>query len=101
MTETYRITRERQRLEDMREVNVTTITAYQGDVNVGRMQWVTNTGEIVHLYVTKESRRQVIATRLWHEGQREHTVRHSRQRTRDGEAWAKSLGTPLPPLEPM
>ena len=101
MIETYRICRERTRLEDLREVDVTTLMAYQGDVNVGRIQWVSDSGEIVHLYVTRESRRQGVATRLFHKSSREYGVTHSGQRTRDGEAWARSLGTELPPLDPM
>lgn len=96
MSEHYRITRERQRLEDMREVDVTTMTAYKRDVNVGRIQWVTETGEIVHLYVPRDCRRQGIATRLYQAASKENLVRHSHQRTDDGQAWALSLGDQLP-----
>ena len=62
------------------------------------------TGELYYVKVPEQHRRQGIATGLWHAANNAEKIRglpplqHSQYRTKDGDAWATSLGTPLPTL---
>lgn len=74
------------------------IRAYLGDINVGGISWRANY-EIESLWVGPDYRRQGIATELYEKAQ-EHTegkIKHSAYRTREGDAWARSVGGYLPP----
>lgn len=77
------------------------VTAYRGDTEVGQMDW-TSKG-IRNINATPK--RQGVGTALWQEGhrlasenQRIPAPRHSSDRTNAGDAWAKSVGGPLPRL---
>jgi hypothetical protein len=72
-----------------------------GGRQVGNMVW--NARGIEHVLVDPDSQRQGIATAMWNEGQRLATEnqripkpRHSPDRTNAGDAWARSVGGPLP-----
>lgn len=90
------------------------IIAYPGDVNpeeapeadVGMMEWFKNNGRVSELFVGKEFRRKGVATGMWNEAKRISKEnpeipepRHNPQRSRKGDAWARSVGGDLPPLE--
>ena len=67
------------------------------------MSWSHKTGEIHGIHTAPEHQRQGLASTLWQEGHRlanetrgVPTPRHSAQRTRAGDAWAKSVGGRLP-----
>lgn len=74
--------------------------------NRGWMQWRADTGEMQHILVTSDSRRQGVATTLWNRAQRLAEERgitapqHSPVRTREGNAWAKKVGGDLPKKKP-
>lgn len=63
-------------------------------------------GELYYIKVPVEYRRQGLATKLWRSAQKFTSksglppLRHSRYRTNEGDAWAKSLGEKLPPRIP-
>lgn len=65
---------------------------------VARLQWHALSGEILHLWVRRSHQRQGLATRLYRRAQlmTHDFLQHSEWRTADGEAWAQSLGEPLP-----
>jgi GNAT superfamily N-acetyltransferase len=60
-------------------------------------------GELYYIKVPVEYRRRGIATRLWKSAQQYalHSglpaLSHSQYRTKEGDAWAQSLGEKLPP----
>jgi hypothetical protein len=64
---------------------------------VGQMVWHPKTKAITGITVDPENQREGIATAMWNMGQgiRPKPV-HSADRTRAGEAWAKSVGGRLP-----
>ena len=62
---------------------------------VGRLSFDRQTGEVLHLFVDPDYRRCGIATALFRMAQALGAVQ-SHQRTDDGQAWALSLGEPLP-----
>jgi hypothetical protein len=69
---------------------------------LGSVSWSHKGGEVLGIH--SAVRRQGIATSLWHEAKRVAgetrgvtTPRHSSFRTKEGEAWARSLGERLPP----
>jgi ribosomal protein S18 acetylase RimI-like enzyme len=68
----------------------------------GWMQWDDDTGELQHIRVNESHRRRGLATNMWGRAQRLADERgitapvHSAERTKDGDAWAKSLGEKLP-----
>lgn len=70
------------------------------------MQWSDNTGELQHIMVNHDARRQGIATALWNRAQQLSGERgitaptHSSKRTKEGDAWAKSVGGELPKRKP-
>lgn len=70
--------------------------------SLGFMQWDDKTGEVTHIAVPYDRRRQGVATALWHRAQQLSEERgitppvHSRRRTEEGNAWAKSVGGELP-----
>lgn len=70
---------------------------------IARLSWRPDTGEVVHLYVAAEYRRQGLATLMWDEARRlDSSVQHSQYRTKAGDAWASRIadrdGETLPPL---
>ena len=73
---------------------------------VASMSWHHQTGEVKGVFTDPAHQRQGIATALWHEGKRiatetrgVTTPKHSAQRTKSGEAWARSVGGRLPRRE--
>jgi GNAT superfamily N-acetyltransferase len=74
----------------------------EDDYSKGWMQWDDKTGELQHIFTNWDERRQGIATQMWNRAQRLASERgitapvHSKMRTNDGNAWAKSLGVELP-----
>ena len=55
--------------------------------------------QVRSLLVKKDFRRKGVATGLWNYAERAGlNPEHSPQRTKEGDLWAKSLGTPLPKL---
>jgi ribosomal protein S18 acetylase RimI-like enzyme len=78
------------------------LIAISGAQQVGTMKW--NAAGVQSLEVSHELRRRGVATALWGEGQRLAqqkkgrivTPKHSAQRTNAGDAWARSVGGPLP-----
>ncbi|MFF5973672.1 GNAT family N-acetyltransferase [Streptomyces sp. NPDC012769] len=78
-------------------------TAHERDHQiVGHLRWYRDDYEhqpleISQVTVDWEYRRQGIATRMLREAQKiEPGIRHSRLRTADGDAWAKSTGDAIP-----
>ena len=70
---------------------------------LGGIEWRHSTGEVHNITVSPEARRQGLATSLWtraneiaEETRGVKQPRHSPQRTNDGDAWARSLGSRLP-----
>ncbi len=64
---------------------------------VGHISWNEFTAEIWGIEVRADLRRQGIATMLYLLArQREPRLHHQATRTDDGDAWARSLGDPLP-----
>ena len=81
------------------------ITAYDGDREVGKLEWNGSTGEVIEIEVERRTfadgqrdyRRQGIATAMWEWGQTmSPRPKHSKFRTDDGDAWAKTVNGPLP-----
>lgn len=77
------------------------VLALSGDKNIGHLLW-TSQG-IRNVMVNPEHQRQGVATGMWNEGHRlagENAripkPKHSPDRTTEGNAWAKSVGGPLP-----
>jgi hypothetical protein len=75
------------------------VRAMRGDEKVGHLSW--DRKQVVNIEVNEP--RQGIGTALWHEGQRLASEnrripapKHSAYRTNSGDAWAKSVGGPLP-----
>ena len=67
------------------------------DYPVGEMSWHPKTHEITGISVLPSEQRKGIATAMWHMGQRMRPKPvHSADRTRAGEAWARSVGGRLP-----
>lgn len=62
---------------------------------VGTISWDIESGEVVELIVHQDYRRQGIATKLWVLAKKSGAV-HSEWRTKEGQAWALSLGEQLP-----
>jgi GNAT superfamily N-acetyltransferase len=70
---------------------------------IASLSWHHRTGEISGVYTVPEHQRQGVATALYQQGQEiasktrgVPTPRHSEQRTRSGDAWARSVGGHLP-----
>jgi GNAT superfamily N-acetyltransferase len=69
---------------------------------VGYIEWNENDGEIEHLFVGGPYRRKGVATRLWElatdwaKGNDAVEPEHSSRRSREGDAWAKSIGGYIP-----
>lgn len=78
--------------------DVTAVRAYLGEINVGGIKWRSD-HEIDGLWVEPDYRRQGIATALYEkaQGHTEGKLKHSPYRTREGDAWARSVGGYLPP----
>jgi len=82
-------------------VPVHQVTALSEGEPVGSMQWTAR--ELQGVQVVPQHQRQGIATGLWNEGHRlaeEHgripSPKHSSDRTKAGDAWARSVGGRLP-----
>lgn len=69
---------------------------------VAQMAWHPKTHAITGIMVDEDERRKGLGTAMWNMGQK---VRpkpvHSADRTRAGEAWAKSVGGRLPRRKPV
>lgn len=77
------------------------VQAHLGESELGIMTW--GSKGVRYIGVEPEHRRQGIATKLWEHGhsvaaenRRVPAPKHSADRTNDGDAWAKSVGGPLP-----
>ncbi len=87
-----------QQFENTHDLNVLGESGY----SKGWMQWADDTGVLQHIRVNDDSRRQGVATNLWNRAQRLAAERgitapvHSAERTKEGDAWAKSVGGDLP-----
>jgi hypothetical protein len=73
---------------------------------IGRMKWRPYGGSIANIDVNEEHRRQGVATGMWNTATRLNeenpdivAPNHSIHRSRAGDAWAKSVGGELPPLD--
>lgn len=59
----------------------------------GELRWHPETGEVHALSVEPKRQRQGVATALWNEGQKYTPAPvHSRVQTKQGAAWARSVG---------
>ena len=94
-------------LEDNTTIDCLEITIHRDGVatdtypgpRIATLSWDTETGEIVQIWVSPKYRRQGVATDLWYKARDAHQgLRHSAERTADGEAWARSLNEDLPKL---
>jgi ribosomal protein S18 acetylase RimI-like enzyme len=73
------------------------ITTYDGSTKVGELNWYGTTGTIHHIDVDDGYLRQGIATAMWEWSQEMRPkAKHSGDRTTQGDAWARSVGGPLP-----
>jgi hypothetical protein len=80
------------------------VTAKQGDLPVGELEWFSRGNNAVsNVYVREDFRRQGVATRMWdtaHEAASStrgvKPPKHSKDRTNAGDAWAKSVGGRVP-----
>lgn len=90
-------------LEDgRRDVAMNIIEVRDGDLVIARLQWEMASGEIYKLWVHEQYRRQGLATEMWNFAHSLDDVinpEHSEWRTDDGDAWARSFGSPLPPRQ--
>ena len=68
------------------------------DARIAIIEWRRDTGVIEHLWVDEAHRRQGLATMLYQHAQRQTDgfLKLSEWRTFDGQAWASTLGEPLP-----
>lgn len=78
------------------------LDAIHDDRNLGFMEWSDKTGELQNIRVNDDVRRQGVATALWnraHELASEQGITrpvHARERTKEGDAWAKAVGGAIP-----
>ncbi len=73
------------------------IETFLGNQRVGDLVWYGTTGTIHHIDVEQEYTRQGIATAMWEWGQEmSPKPKHSGDRTPMGDAWARSVGGPIP-----
>lgn len=75
------------------------IMVHCGERYIGELVWYEPDGEILHVFVVQDRRRQGIATRMWEMAhrlaRRRRGVcppRHSGERTPAGEHWARAVG---------
>ena len=73
---------------------------YKGK-SVGFLDWhpYHREGELQHIEVTPEHRRKGVATSMWNFAKKQEDgnfLSHGRERTDEGEAWAKSTKEPMP-----
>lgn len=70
------------------------VEAHQGDQRVGALNWYGTTGVVGRIEVDPDHTRKGIATAMWDHAQSLPGVKKPKQsndRTRQGEAWAKSI----------
>lgn len=73
------------------------IQTFDGGKVVGELNWYGTTGTIHHIEVEDGYYRQGIATAMWEWGQEMRPKpKHSGDRTTQGDAWARSVGGPIP-----
>lgn len=73
--------------------------AYQGEQKVGHMLWDRKSGSILELRTHPDYRRQGVATGMFNHAQSfDPPAKHHSSRTPEGDAFAKSTGTPVPKL---
>jgi hypothetical protein len=78
------------------------IVASKSGERAGEMTWHPKTHAITGINVEEGDRRQGLATAMWKMGQQQRPKPvHSADRTRAGEAWAKSVGGRLPRRKPV
>ena len=77
------------------------VTALSGSSELGTMLW--GSKSILNIGTTPGQERRGVATALWNEGHRLASdnaripkPKHSADRTKAGDAWARSVGGPLP-----
>lgn len=64
------------------------------------LKWHKDTGHVTEIETHPSVRREGLAAAAWHEARRRgHDVKHSADRSDEGDAWAKSVGGHLPPLK--
>ena len=69
------------------------------DLPVGHLRFHKDTGRVEGTEVYPAFRRQGVATAMWHEAHaRGYELHHSDERTDAGDAWARKVGGPVPPL---
>lgn len=82
---------------ELAEVRVLAADPAHGNVEqtrVARITWRLDTGEVEHLWVRENLRREGVATRLWDAARHlDPNVTHSAWRTDDGEAWAVKVAS--------
>ena len=74
--------------------------------DAGRMEWQSD-GKLEEIHVDTNFRRQGVATKMWHFAKALSATKpgvipyptHSDERTKEGDAWAKSTGDPVPKNE--
>lgn len=75
------------------------LSAYHGDEKVGHMLWDKKSGKILELRTRPDVRRQGVATGMFNHGQSyDPPPKHASERTPEGNHFAKSTGTKVPPL---
>jgi 8-oxo-dGTP pyrophosphatase MutT (NUDIX family) len=73
------------------------IEAFDGGTKVGELNWYGTTGTVHHIGVEDGFLRQGVATAMWEWGQEmSPKPKHSADRTTQGDAWARSVGGPVP-----
>ena len=79
------------------------VEAIEDGQPVGHLDWHMKTGHVLKVEVNEEHRRQGVATGLWQQAQTAASgtrsvvkPKHSSERTVEGDAWAKSVGGPVP-----
>jgi GNAT superfamily N-acetyltransferase len=88
--------------KDLRDEHHITVHTKDGRP-IGSMRWDPDDGEIYHIDVASDHRRKGIATAMWrlgHQLSNEYGIQaphHSRDRSDQGDAWAKTVGGELPP----
>jgi ribosomal protein S18 acetylase RimI-like enzyme len=71
----------------------------EGDTRVGQFHWNSDSGVIENVEVSPSHRRMGVATSMYDFAKSlgtEKAPKHSVSRTNEGDAWANSLGEPLP-----
>lgn len=82
------------------------IAKNSNEESVGKIVWHGRTGRVNFVYVDPKYRGLGVATNLWHRATQLSemgnlpTPKHSNDRTISGDAWVKTVGGKVPPLDP-